>query len=222
MRVVGLRIFLSSDDKVWVDSFTLERMYPLGGDPGAGTPLTRKFWKKISNGRKIGVDVKYVAMPHHVPGHWCLVVADFVKQLIIYYDSYLGAKYATGAAHHIRRWLQEECDSQGFTDCRPANFVLVTWTSGPLQTNAIDCGVCVLSMVEILAVDGPDAFYRKAACAETDTDSKHWAALTIARQRAKWGCYAYTHPNGIQKNEMSIMVNNDQALCDELIDITDD
>ena len=193
MHVVGMGMFFRKDSMLWVDSSTLEKMYPvsLPGNTAPGQQPHATFWNKIAGDRVIGDQVKYVIAPHHVPGHWCLVVVDFKNLKIIYYCSICQGSYASQAANHIATWLQAECERQKVADRhRPINFTLVKWTRGPRQPSDVDCAVCVLSVAEELATKGEDAFYSIGSDA-----APHWQPIQMTRQRYKYGCYAISCPN---------------------------
>ena len=189
MRVIGNRMFQHSPNMVWANSFTLERMYPLehGGDGTNGQPLRpRQYWANISGQRAIGSVIEYVVMPHWVPGHWCLALADFVGERIVYYDSFCDAPHAINVAGHIKTWLTSVCDDEvSYTGTSPMDFEVIVWKGNSTiqqRRGSNACGVCVLMMAEILVREGSDDFDSYGVVRSRSL----WPDATIAAYRAKY------------------------------------
>ena len=112
-------------------------------------------------------------------------------------------------------WLQDECNRQGYTACRPADFKLETWKTGPLQNNGIDCGVCALALLEILAECGPGEFYK------TRRDG-YWDQKVLQQKRAQWGCQLKAGRSGTDQNSeelaqlIAAAIQDDEAMSEEL------
>jgi hypothetical protein len=62
-------------------------MWPLAlGNPLNGQQISGGFWERRFGNASIGGGVGMVAAIHYVPGHWCLIVADFLRGQLVYYD----------------------------------------------------------------------------------------------------------------------------------------
>ena len=207
MRVIGNRIFQQSTNMVWANSFTLERMYPLqdGGDGTTGQRLRVRHYWAISRQRAIGSVIKYVVMPHWVPGHWCLALADFVKNRIVYYDSFCGAPHAKNVALHIKTWLTSVCDAEvSYTGTSPMDFKVIVWKGNSTiqqREGSNACGVCVLMMAEILVRKGSDDFDSYGVV----RSRSQWPDATIAEYRAKYALRLLTPPSEDTATDLAAM-----------------
>lgn len=140
---------------------------------------------------------------HYVPGHWCLVVADFVRRQLVYYDPCFNSPSADQPLLKFREFLQLQCDQQGYTAFRPidaAAFPVVKFNATPRQPDGVSCGVCVLLMLELLPRD-PDEFYARAR------DGTPWRLIEILRARAKWACELLVYPLGVDASAAQELQN---------------
>jgi hypothetical protein len=134
------------------------------------------------------LQIRYVAAVHYTPGHWCLVVVDTIARKVVYYDSALAGKYAYVGIEYTKKFLTEMAIARGWDSLDIATFEDVTFSS-PAQPPGVDCGICVLLMLERLAQDPARFFDRSPEAVKT------FSPLEMKRARAKWACALVVEPN---------------------------
>ena len=213
---MGRRLVTSADSMVFYNTFALERIYPLNlraNEIPVARPLTRKWFSKMAGGfgRKLGIDVKVLVAAQYVPGHYCLAIVDFDRQNFMYVDSFYdfdkdGKHREMGlkAMNKLREHVHEELMRQ------KSNVDVRSWEilglKTPRQPDSVSCGVCVLMIIELIAIKGVRALYdlhkqceelrasapqtqcRTVVIQDTAEVSVQWTERYINTKRIEYAC----------------------------------
>lgn len=97
-----------------------------------------------------------ILIPINQPNHWVLVVINFAKKTVEYYDSLFGED--STCANYILRWLGDEWADKyktnpKYKDCNPrvSGWSIVYPKDIPRQRNGYDCGVFTCKNAECLS-----------------------------------------------------------------------
>ena len=190
---MGRRLVTSADSMVFYNSFALERLYPLNlsaNEIPVARPLTRKWFSKMAGGfgRKLGIDVKVLVAAQYVPGHYCLAFVDFDRQNFMYVDSFydfdkdgkhreMGLKAMDKLREHVHEELMRQ---ESHVDVRSWE---ILGLKTPRQPDSVSCGVCVLMIIELIAIKGVRALYDlHKQCEELRASAPQTQCRTVVTQ----------------------------------------
>ncbi|XP_073994756.1 sentrin-specific protease 1-like [Rhodnius prolixus] len=98
-------------------------------------------------------------IPIHMPNHWCLVIVDFKKKLISYYDSLGGTNFF--CLHRIQQYLVEEYNTKHKLEMSMEGWIKCSVKDIPKQYNRVDCGVFCCTYADYLARNAAFTFSQK-------------------------------------------------------------
>ena len=164
------------------------------------TPGTRGFarpayWtKRFGNDAALGTVLQFVIAPHHVPGHWCLAIADLHAGNLTYFDSSppCGLTHKPRALRALSDYVmqvdreqeqQKDASSNVQHEQIHASTFNQVYQTKPDQPDGVSCGVCILMMTEHIA---QGRFY--------DEPAGHFTAHEVACFRARLACVLLHSP----------------------------
>lgn len=125
--------------------------------------LSDKGYSHVSRWtKKIDIFAKEkLFIPVHIDedNHWCLVLVDFPRKVIKYYDSLGGRNFK--CLKLILKYLMCEHVNKKKTEFNPGGWCLLNVRKCPKQQNLWDCGVFVCKFAEYLARDAQLNFSQK-------------------------------------------------------------
>ena len=145
----------------------------------------------------LGSDVKFVVAAQHVPGHWCMAIADLEAGMLTYYDPLdpAGSTQRARALRALRDYVnQVDCEQlQRANDLHGANHARRALTSAstfnrshqikPRQPDGVSCGICILAMAELI---GEGRF--------NEEPKDEFTPHEISCFRARWACLLLHSP----------------------------
>ena len=193
LNEIGLRIHSAHRHVAVLGSDFLYKMAA-----GSRASVRPAYWiNRFGRDAVLGSEVKFVVAAQHVPGHWCLGIADLEAGMLVYYDPLdpAGSDQRARALRALRDYvnqvdseqLQREDVLNGANHARRAPTAAGSFNRShqikPRQPDGVSCGICILAMVELI---GEGRFNEEPK----DEFSSH----EISCYRARWACLLLHSP----------------------------